>query len=157
MSRQVTEPGAVLVYGSMYGHTAMMAEYIASGLRHGGVKTVKIYDSSDGNIGKIIRDIWRYKGLALLSCCYNMGLYPAMYPVIEKIKNAKVNGRILAVAGNYTWSKGMEIKELAALAETPGWELVDNIVEVKSAATKEDEETLVKLGEEMAKKILASE
>lgn len=155
MSRQVTEKGAVIVYGSMYGHTAYMAECVAEGLRFCGVKTVKIYDSSVADLSCVIRDVWRYKGLALFSCCYNMGLFPAMYPVVEKIENSKVSGRVLAVGGCYTWSKGCELKALTALAEKPCWDLVQPVVEVKSNATDADRQALFEVGCAMAQKILA--
>ena len=155
LSKQVTTKSAVIVYGSMYGHTAYMAECIADGLRSGGIEEIKIYDASTSDLSFIIRDVWRSKGIALLSCCYNMGMYPAMMPVVEKIDNCKVSGRVLAVAGCYTWSKGGEVKPLLELAAKPGWDFVDTVVEVKSNPTDEDAEALRGVGAEMAKRILA--
>ena len=46
---------------------------------------------------------------------------------------------MLAIAGCYTWSKGAEIKPLQELAAKPGWDLIENVVEVKSCATEADE------------------
>ena len=114
-----------------------------------------MYDASTADLSWIIRDVWRSKGIALLSCCYNMGMFPAMFPVVEKIDNCKVSGRVLAIAGCYTWSKGAEIKPLQELAAKPGWDLIDSVVEVKSCATEADEAALREVGAQMAKKILA--
>lgn len=155
MSRQETTKSAVIVYGSMYGNTAHMAECIADGLCGGGVKDVKLYDASTADLSWIIRDAWRSRGLALLSCCYNMGMFPAMMPVVEKIDNCKISGRVLAIAGCYSWSKGAELKTLQALAAKPGWDLVENVVEVKSCATEADEAALREVGAEMARRIRA--
>ncbi len=155
MSRQETEKAAVIVYGSMYGNTAHMAECIADGLYAGGVKKIKIFDSSIADLSEVIREAWRSKGLALLSCCYYMGMFPAMMPVVEKLDNCKISGRVLAIAGNYTWSKGAGIKPLVAFVAKPGWDFIDKVVEVKSSATEADEAALREVGAEMARRILA--
>lgn len=155
LSKQETTKSATIVYGTMYGHTAYMAECIADGLRKGGVSDIKVYDASTADLSRVIRDVWRSKGIALLSCCYNMGMFPAMMPVVEKIDNCKVSGRVLAIAGCYTWSKGGEIKPLQALAAKPGWNFIDKVVEVKSSATEADEAALREVGAEMARRILA--
>lgn len=156
LSRQETTNSAVIVYGSMYGHTAHMADCIADGLCAGGVKDIKIYDSSTADLSRIMRYMWHSKGIALLSCCYNMGVYPAMVPVIEKIDNCKLSGRVLAIAGCYSWSKGAELKTLRELAEKPRWDLIPEAVEVKSAPTEADEAALREVGLEMARRISAS-
>ncbi|MDY4031740.1 MAG: FprA family A-type flavoprotein [Pyramidobacter sp.] len=155
MSRQETTQSAVIVYGSMYGNTARMAECVADGLCGGGVADVKVYDAGTADLSWIIRDAWRSRGLALLSCCYNMGMFPAMMPVVEKIDNCKLSGRVLAVAGCYSWSKGAELKPLQALAAKPGWDLIENVVEVKSCPTEADEAALREVGAEMARRIRA--
>lgn len=155
MSRQETTQSTVIVYGSMYGNTARMAECVADGLCGGGVSDVKVYDAGTADLSWIIRDAWRSRGLALLSCCYNMGMFPAMMPVVEKIDNCKLSGRVLAVAGCYSWSKGAELKPLQALAAKPGWDLIENVVEVKSCPTEADEAALREVGAEMARRIRA--
>ncbi len=154
LSRQETDECATIVYGSMYGNTAHMAECVADGLKAGGVTDVKVYDASTADLSRVISDVWRSKGIALLSCCYNMGMFPSMMPVVEKIDNCKVSGRVLAIAGCYTWSKGAELKPLRELAAKPGWDLVENVVEVKSGATEADEAALREVGAEMARRIL---
>jgi flavorubredoxin len=157
LSRQETTKSAVIVYGSMYGNTARMADFVADGLCEAGVKDIKIYDSSTADLSRIIRYVWHSKGIALLSCCYNMGLYPAMVPVVEKIDNCKLSNRVLAIAGCYTWSKGAELKMLQELAAKPRWDLIENVVEVKSAPTEADEKALREVGREMGRRILASD
>ena len=64
-SRYEAEEGVVIVYGTMYGNTAKMADYLARVLYENGVKQVKVYDASKTHVSYIISEIWRYKGLKL--------------------------------------------------------------------------------------------
>ncbi len=77
-SRYEAEKGVVLVYGSMYGNTQKMMEAVAQGLVEEGVEKVRIHNISVTHLSFIIRDIWRFKGVILGSCTYNMELFPPM-------------------------------------------------------------------------------
>lgn len=154
LSRQDTAPGAVVVYGSMYGHTALMAEACAEGLREGGVKPVILYDIAAADLSKVIGDVWHYSGLVLFSCCYNMGTFPAMKPLIDKLINCKVSGRVLGLGGNFSWSKGMELKDLLAFSETAEFHMPAAPIEVKSRASKEELQQCREMGLAMAREIL---
>ena len=76
-SRFDTEPGVVIVYGSMYGNTAVMAEATARVLAEEGISDIKLYDVSKTHVSYIINEIWKYRGLVLGSCTYNNGLFPS--------------------------------------------------------------------------------
>lgn len=153
LSRQDTAEGAVVVYGSMYGHTARMAEACAEGLRDAGVKPVRLYDCSNADLADLIGDIWHYRGLALFTCCYNMGMFPAMKPLVDKMINCKVSGRVLALGGSYSWSKGKELEPLLAFADTGEFDLAGEPIEVKSAPSTEDLTLCRQLGYSMGQKI----
>lgn len=73
---EATKEGVVIVYGSMYGHTAEMAEVLGRELGNRGIKDVIIYDSSKTDHSYIFSTIWRYKGLMLGSCAHNNDIYP---------------------------------------------------------------------------------
>jgi len=79
-SRQETEKGVIVAYGSMYGNTERMAEMIARSLAENGIERVILHDLSKAHISHVIKNIWRYKGLVLGSCTYNMKVFPP--PVI---------------------------------------------------------------------------
>ncbi|EEX48972.1 MULTISPECIES: FprA family A-type flavoprotein [Jonquetella] len=150
LSRQETVPGAVLAYGSMYGHTAQMAEACAQGLREKGILSVKIYDVCGSDLSEVIADVWRYRGLGLFACCYNMGLFPGMMPLLEKLRNCKVSDRILALGGNYSWSKGLELKPLIEFAQEGKFVMASDPIEIQSAATPEQLEACREAGRRMA-------
>lgn len=156
MSRQETEPGAVVVYGSMYGNTAVMAEAMAEGLKSCGLslKDVKVYDVSSTHLSVILRDITKYRGLALVSCCYNMGIFPGMLPLLEKLENSKIEGRSVILGGSYSWSKGAELKPMLALVEKPTWNFIGPAIEIVSSATEEQLDQCRELGRALARNLL---
>ncbi|PZC51559.1 flavodoxin domain-containing protein, partial [Mesotoga sp. TolDC] len=148
-SRQETEEGVVLVYGSMYGNTQKMMEAVASGLVEGGVERVRVHNISTTHISFIIRDIWRYKGLVMGSCTYNAELFPPMKQLVSAIENRMMKNHKIGVFGSYTWSGGA-LKELQQFASRSKCDQVGPVIESKSCPTQEDLDKCVELGLNMA-------
>lgn len=150
-SRQETEEGAVVVYGSMYGNTKAASDAIARSLSENGVHDVIVYDISRSNVSFITRDIWRYSGLALASCTYNMELYPPVKYLIDMLENKNMRGRSLGLCGSYSWA-GAALKTMEAFAERSkgGWNLVRPTIEIKSHPSAEDLAQCAELGRGLA-------
>lgn len=53
--------GVVIIYGSLYGHTANAAAILASKLSENGVKDVRVYDASKTHVSELISEIFRVK------------------------------------------------------------------------------------------------
>lgn len=153
-SKCETEEGVVIVYGSMYGNTQKMADFIARKLSEKGIKSIRIYDASKTHVSYIISDIWRFKGVILGSCAYNTGLFPAMETVIHKIENAQLKDRYLGIFGTASWSGG-GVSNLTKFAERIKWETVGQAVEAKSSPKKEEFELCQQMAAEMADRLLA--
>ncbi|MDR1621484.1 MAG: FprA family A-type flavoprotein [Synergistaceae bacterium] len=151
-SKQETESGVVVAYGSMYGNTRRMAEAVCRGISEGGVKNVRLYDAARSDTSQILRDIWRYKGLVLLGCTYNTLLFPAVDALCTKLINRMLKKRVLGIAGSYSWSKGA-LDALRAFADTVKLEKIGPEVEVFAAPTEADLEQCVELGKNMAKAV----
>lgn len=151
-SKQEGEPGAVVVYGSMYGNTKRMAEAVCSGLAGAGVKDVRIYDSSRADMSSMLRDIWRFKGLALLSCTYNAVLYPPMDALCSKLLNRAPKNKVLGIAGSYSWSKGA-LTALQGFAEKIKLDKIEPEVEVYASPTEKDLEKCFELGKNLGEAI----
>lgn len=149
LSKQETEDGVVIIYGSMYGNTEKMAETVARSLANEGIKNVRIHDVSKTDMSYLIANTWRYKGIILGSCTYNNSLFPFMGSLIAYLKQQKMKNHVLGIFGSYSWSGGA-VKELKAFAESTGFELLDTVVEAKGAAKDEDLDGLIQLGKEMA-------
>lgn len=153
LANQETEEGVVIVYGSMYGNTEKMAETVARTLAERGIRNVKIYDVSKTHLSYLLADLWRYEGVVLGSCTYNNALFPPMANLVTTLKNQKMKNHTLAVFGSYSWGGGA-LKELKAFAEESGYDLVEATADAKGAPKEKDFADCVKIGNEMADKIM---
>lgn len=153
LANQETEEGVVIVYGSMYGNTEKMAETIARTIAERGIKNVKIYDVSKTHLSYLLADLWRYEGVILGSCTYNNALFPPMANLVTTLKNQKMKNHTLGVFGSYSWGGGA-LKELKAFAESSGYDVIEATAEAKGAPKEEDFVDCVKLGKEMADRII---
>lgn len=147
-SRFESDNGAVVVYGSMYGNTRRMAEAVCSGLSAANVKEIRLYDASRADISYILRDIWKFKALALLSCTYNTVLYPPMEALCSKLLNRMPKNKFLGIAGSYSWSKGA-LTALQDFAEKIKLEKIAPEVEVFTSPNSEDLEKCFELGKNL--------
>jgi flavorubredoxin len=150
-SRQETEPGVVVVYGSMYGNTKIASDVIARALSESGVKTVSVYDISRSNMSYVTTDIWKYAGLVLSSCTYNMELFPPMASLLRLIENKMMKGRKIGLCGSYSWS-GAALREMTEFVNRSkgGWTLIDPSIEFRSFPNAEALKLCESLGKNMA-------
>lgn len=147
--------GVVIVYGSMYGNTAKMAEIIGRKLNCFGIKEIKIYDASKTDHTFIISEIWKYKGLIIGSCAHNNSVYPKIEPILHKLENYGLKNRYLGIFGSMMWSGG-GVRGIQAFADKlNGLEVVAEPVEVRGSAKADDIPKLEAIAEEMANKLIA--
>lgn len=151
-SNYETEDGVVIVYGSMYGNTALMAESVARHLAEAGIMNVRIFDVSKTHASHILSEMWKYKGVILGSCSYNNGLYPPMQNLVNIIESNKIKNHVLGVFGTFAWSGG-GVKVLKAFGEKEDFDFIDYTVESKCASTSEDLNNLKVIADEMAKRL----
>lgn len=151
-SKQETQDGAVIVYGTMYGNTEMMAEAIARRLAERGVKNIKMFDVSKTHKSYILNEIWEYKALILGSCTYNNDLFPLMNDLVNVLKMNKLQNRVVAVFGSYSWSGGA-LKALKEFRDASAMDIVETTVETKSAPSKDDYMVLRQIADEVADKL----
>ena len=152
-SRQDTDEGVVIVYGSMYGNTKFMTDAIARSICESGIKNVVVHDAARSNMSFMVRDIWRYRGLVLGSCTYNTELYPPVAHLCAALANKMMKNRVLGICGSYSWSRGA-LAGLQLFAEqNRGWRLVGPAVEVKSCPTEANLEECRLLGRNVAEAV----
>ncbi len=151
-SRQETEPGIVVAFGSMYGATARMAEAVERGVADGGIKTIRAHDVSKSHASYVIRDAWRYRGLVLGSPTYDTGVFPLMDALLKSLSGKRLTGRIVGLFGSYGWSGGA-VRGLRDFVEQNKLELVEPVVEARFTATAEQLEQCYSLGRAMAERV----
>lgn len=129
-SKYETENGVVIIYGSMYGNTEKMADYIARKLSENGIKKIRVYDASKTHISYLINEIWRYKGVILGSSAYNSGMMPTIENLTRTLEHMGVKNHLLGLFGSYSWNGG-GVKMLHKFYETIQWEIVSEPVDIK--------------------------
>ncbi|MCR5646243.1 MAG: flavin reductase [Bacteroidales bacterium] len=149
-SKQESEEGVVIVYGSMHGNTARMAEIVARGVAEAGIKEVKVYDVAKTEVSFIMSDIWKYKGVIIGACAHYGSMFPNMSLLVHEINEFKPKDKLYATFGGMSWSGG-GVKTLAKYAEEGKWNLVAESVEVKGAPIREEDwDKLYDLGKTVA-------
>ncbi|HEY3370551.1 MAG TPA: FprA family A-type flavoprotein [Prolixibacteraceae bacterium] len=152
-STYTTEPGAVIVYGSMYGNTAKMADVIARQLAVRGIKNIRVYDASKTHASYIISDIFKYGAFIVGSAAYNNELFPSVETLLTKIEHMGIKNHLLGIFGSFGWNGG-GVKNLQKFAETIKWEVVGQPVEEKGTLKNEKFEQCIDLANAMADKLL---
>lgn len=154
LSRYETEEGVVVAYGSMYGHTAQMAEIIAEELSAQGIRKIVVHDVSTTDSSYILADIFRYKGLIVGSPTYNAKLYPEVEALLSKIAARDVKNHYMGWFGSFTWA-GAAVKQIAEYNEKLKFEPVGNPVEMKQAMKDDTRQLCRELAVAMAERLKA--
>lgn len=145
-------PGAVIVYGSMYGNTAKVADDIATLLSEKGVRNIKVYDASHTHLSRIISDAFKYSALIIGSPTYSMNLYPPIEAFLSAMKLREVPSKIFGIFTNYTWAQSIAQKKLVAFSEETGWEITARL-EVKQTENSQTARELDEFTTAIADKI----
>lgn len=152
LSKYDADSGLVIVYGSMYGNTAELADTIAVSASQNGVKDIVIHNVSKSHESDIIRDVFKYKGLIIGSPTYNNKLYPAVESVVTSLQNRNMKNRYFGYFGGFSWSDASE-RLLKSFAEEMNFEVVASPVVIKQGMLDEVYEKANNLGMMMAKKL----
>jgi len=152
-SSYTTETGAVIVYGSMYGNTAKMADVIARQLAIRGIKNIRVYDSSKTHSSYIINDIFKYKGFIVGSCAYNNAMFPNVETLLTTIEHMAPKNHYLGVFGNFLWNGG-GVNNLKKFAEMIKWDMVYEPIEEKGSLKADKYKMCIEMADAMADKLL---
>ncbi|HPR32852.1 MAG TPA: FprA family A-type flavoprotein [Prolixibacteraceae bacterium] len=155
-SRYETDPGVVIVFGTMYGHTEEIADAIARQLAVRGIQNIRIHDASKSHLSYILADLFRFRGLIIGSCAYNNELFPTIEAVVREIEHKGIRDHLLGLFGSYSWNGG-GVKNLEKFSTAIGWEQVHPPVEAKGALSKESHRDAVALANAMADRLLYNE
>ena len=151
-SKYETENGVVIIYGSMYGNTAKIADSIARKLAEQGIKKIRVHDASKTHLSYLINEIWKYKGVILGSCAYNSGMLPTMENLTRTLEHMGVKDHLLGLFGSYSWNGG-GVKSLYKFHEKMEWELVSDPIDTKGIPGNEAFDRCEALAKAMAEKL----
>ncbi|RKM58801.1 FprA family A-type flavoprotein [Butyrivibrio sp. CB08] len=134
--------GVIVVYGSLYGHTASAAEAVAASLREKGEEGVKVFDVSGTDVSYLIGEVWRTKKIVLMCPTYNGGIYPPMEGFINDMIALGVQNRVFALAQNGTWAPVTGKMMSEKLTNLKNVNILENVLTIKSALSAKDAEAL---------------
>lgn len=153
MATYEAEPGVVVIYGSMYGHTAELAEVIGRSLGAHGVNRVVMHHMGHSSASQVISDVFRYKGVIIGSPTYNNNVWPRVHDVLAQIGERQIPDRLYATFSSGSWNPNTQ-KPLEAWAESQKWTRVADGLKIAQAPSAEDIEAAWKLGQLMAEAVL---
>lgn len=147
LSRYESEPGVTIIYGSMYGNTAEVAEEIGRQLAARGVRNIKIHNASKSNLSDMITDAFRYEGLIVGSATYSMHIFPPVEQFMIAMETREIKNKVLATFGSFTWASAA-FKGLNDYAAKLKLEVVDSL-EMKHAAKEETYAAIARLADKV--------
>jgi flavorubredoxin len=148
-SRYQGKEGVVIIYGSMYGFTELMAETVAQGVAQAGIKDIVIHNVSKTDSSYILLDVFKYKGLVVGSPTYSNELYPEVESILRKIEIRGVKKRVFGYFGSFTWA-GASVLRLKTFAETMKWTTAEISVEEKQGLKSDKYQACLELGHQIA-------
>jgi len=102
-ARQAPTPKAVVVYDTMWGSTAKMAQAVAGGLAAGGAK-VKVLPMSGSHRSDVATELLDAGALLVGSPTLNQNMFPTVADVLTYLKGLQPTNLIGAAFGSYGWS-----------------------------------------------------
>ena len=136
------DDGYIVIYGSLYGHTASAAEAFAAKLRAKTGKGVRVFDASRTHASYLIGEAWRVGKIVIFCPTYNNGIYLPIDALLHDMAALDLKNRTFAIAQNGSWApaSGKQIAE--KLAALKNCKVVENMLTIKSALHGKDEEAL---------------
>ena len=153
LSKYETDCGAVILYGSMYGHTETLAEAVAEGLAQAGVKQITIYNVSTADPSYILRDVFKYRALIVGAPTYCNSLFSPMRDILNKIALRDLKNHLIGYFGSYTWA-GQAVKIMPEILEKLNFDQISAPIEIKGSPTEDQLAQGRDLGAAIAKKLL---
>lgn len=152
LSKYEAEKGAVILYGSMYGHTTVLADTIARAMAQKGIKNIVCYDVARTDPSVIIRDVFKYRAVVMGAPTYSNELFTPMRRILMMLELREVKDRICGLFGSFTWGS-QAVKKLQAFTDSMQWNVIGTPVEQKGATQVEQARQAVILGEALAEEL----
>lgn len=147
------ENAVVIMYASMYGNTASVADAIAGRLVEQGVKNVAVYDVSNIHVSYLTAEAFRASHLVLASPTYNGHIYPPMANLIADMKMLSVQKRTIALVENGSWKATAAALMRNELVQLRDINILDTEISIKSALHEEESEIVQELADVLVKSL----
>lgn len=147
------EKAVTLVYGSMYGNTESVMNFVARGISREKVP-VEICDAARIHSSYILAYLWKNEGVLIGAPTYEVELFPPVAHVLDMARRKSIFGRKAGYFGSFGWGGGAK-REFDKFAEALKWETIGEFV-FQGGATRQEQQQAEEFGQEFARKILNS-
>ncbi len=141
------QKGVVIVYGSIYGHTAAAAERLATLLAEKGVREIAVYDASQTDVSILVSEAFRFSHIVIAAATYNGGIFTPVENLLHDLKAHNFQNRHVALIENGTWAAQSGKQMRTMLDEMKGLTIVGDTLTLKSAMQPSQEEQLAALAD----------
>ena len=143
------DKGTVIAYTSVYGNTKKAALMLADKLRAKG-ETVEVTDLARDDMAEAVENAFRYDKLVLATTTYNNEMYPFMQYFIINLVERDYKNRTVALIENGSWAPTAAKKMKGMMENLKNITWLDTVT-ILSSLSRENEEQLDKLADELAK------
>ncbi|MCG3227089.1 MAG: FprA family A-type flavoprotein [Candidatus Heimdallarchaeota archaeon] len=147
LSARKAKPGVVVIWGSMYGNTKKVVEYVVEGVKEAGVP-VTVLEFSRHHLSYLLKESWKNKAVILGIPTYDGGPFLGASYYLHLMKRKNLRDRIVGFFGSSMWS-GRALQQAAEQLKELDWEVIEPLLEFRGSATKE----VLMQAKELAKKI----
>ncbi|MGQ4833927.1 MAG: FprA family A-type flavoprotein [Candidatus Asgardarchaeia archaeon] len=151
LSRWVPERKVVIIYGSMYGFTTKMVEFLKKEIEAARIP-VKIYDASYSDLSDMITDALDAPVLVVGSPTYDAQIYPPVQSVMHIIRTKRFKSKPVALFGVFGWGGGA-LSKLKEMLEGMKFEVLEPIVGSRGNPKPETFEKLKELAKIVIQKV----
>ncbi|MDE7078824.1 MAG: FprA family A-type flavoprotein [Clostridia bacterium] len=146
---------ALIVYGSVHGHTENTADIFANSLGERGVKEIAVYNASTTHFSTIIAESFKYSHIVFACATYNMSLFPPMQVVLHELAEHNLQNRTFAFIENGTWAPVAAKLMQECVDKLKNNKIIEQKVTIKSALNEQSCAELEKLADAVASDINA--
>ena len=150
-SSQKPAKKAVIVYDTMWGSTAKMAEAISEGIASNCTK-LNIMPLHVCHRSDVITELLNAGALVVGSPTLNNNIFPTLADTMSYLKGLKPQNLVGAAFGSYGWS-GESVKQLEEMLRVMKVEIVEQGLNVKYIPTEEDMKKCRELGVAIAENL----
>ncbi len=148
-SYRAEDKGVFIAYTSVYGNTKKAALMLAEKLEAMGV-TYEIEDLARDDMAEAVENAFRYNKLVLATTTYNNEMFPFMHHFITNLVERDYKNRSVALIENGSWAPTAAKKMKGMMENLKNITWLDTIT-ILSAMSRENEEQIAKLADELAK------
>ena len=150
---QCEDKEVVLIYGSIYGHTAEAVDMLATQLDNLGVSNLKVYDASNVDVSYLVAESFRCSHIVVASSTYNGAIFTPIERYLSEIISRNLQNRTVAIVENGTWSAisgNLIAKELEKMKNIT---LLGNRVSIRAATSEQNLESIKALAKEICESL----